>query len=121
MKRIGEIIDRSLTEVRLRVDPKVHAEPVHLLQLVDQIALTAEVEDECGGLSSNTPMDLFKSFEQQNENKKGLGLGLTIVKRAITLCHGTIDILSLPGKGCTFKITLPKKMSQRDISSESAA
>jgi two-component system, OmpR family, phosphate regulon sensor histidine kinase PhoR len=45
LKRIEELIDRSLTEVRLRVNPKAHAESVQLLQLVeDQIVVTAEVE-----------------------------------------------------------------------------
>lgn len=44
LKRIEELIDRSLTEVRLRVDPKVHKEPASLFQLVDQILVTAEVE-----------------------------------------------------------------------------
>jgi signal transduction histidine kinase len=175
LKRLGELIDRSLTEVRLRVDPKVHAESGYLLQLVDQIAMTAEVEarsrnqsleiqidptlevevdlqlfysalsnliqnalkytpvggkiqvrgesvgekiileveDECGGLQANTAEDLFKPFVQKNENRKGLGLGLAIAKRAIGLNHGAVEVRNLPGKGCIFKIILPKKFRER--------
>ena len=67
-----------------------------------------EVEDECGGLS-NESVDLFKPFEQQNENRKGLGLGLTISKKAVALNHGAISVKNLPGKGCVFKIVLPKE------------
>jgi len=44
LKRMQELINRSLTEVRLRVDPKVHKEPASLLQLVNQIVVSAEVE-----------------------------------------------------------------------------
>lgn len=44
LKSIEELIDRSLTEVRLRVGPKVHFESVNLLILVDQIIVTAETE-----------------------------------------------------------------------------
>ena len=44
LQRIGELIDRSLTEVRLRVDPKVYTEHIELLQLVDQIVVTANIE-----------------------------------------------------------------------------
>ncbi len=168
LQRMEELIGRALTEVRLRVEPKVIPESVNLLLLVDQIVLTAgfearsknqtldikinpeffvkadrqlmysavsnliqnaikytcdggliqvrsvinkenviiEVEDECGGLP-NTKVDLFKAFEQQNENRTGLGLGLTIAQRAIKLNHGTIDVRNLPGKGCVFKIALP--------------
>jgi signal transduction histidine kinase len=49
LKRINELINRSLTEVRMRVDPKVHKEPASLLQLVNQIAVSAEVEARAKG------------------------------------------------------------------------
>ena len=169
LKHIQELIDRSLTEVRLRVDPKVHTEPAFLLQLVDQIAVTAEVEaeakkqrleiridpaivveadpyllysalsniiqnaikytnvggliqvrgtvdgdqavieieDRCGGLRSASPNDLFKPYEQQHTNREGIGLGLTIAHRAITLNRGTIEVENFPGRGCLFRIKLP--------------
>jgi signal transduction histidine kinase len=37
LKRQQELIDRSLAEVRLRVDPKVHRESASFLQLIDQL------------------------------------------------------------------------------------
>lgn len=177
LKQIQELIDRSLTEVRLRVDPEVHPEPAFLLQLVDQIAVTAdldaqakhqtleiridptmvivadpyllysalsnviqnaikytqaggrihvrahlagndaiiEVEDQCGGLRSATPNDLFKPFEQQHKDRGGIGLGLTIAHRAITLNHGTIEVENFPGRGCIFRIRLPNASSRTYI------
>ena len=51
--------------------------------------------------------DLFKPFEQQHQNREGLGLGLTIAQRAIALNDGTIDVRNLPGHGCIFRISLP--------------
>jgi signal transduction histidine kinase len=44
LKRQQELIDRSLAEVRLRVDPKVHKETASFLQLMDQVVVAAEVE-----------------------------------------------------------------------------
>jgi len=169
LKRQQELIDRSLAEVRLRVDPKVHKESASLLKLVDQIVATAEgdarqkkqvleievepgldivadqylllsavsnvvqnaikyscvgatirirghsadhctiieVEDECGGLRTSTPGDLFKPFEQDGKNRSGMGLGLAIAQRAIRLNDGTIDVQNVPGRGCIFRIALP--------------
>lgn len=177
LKRLNELIDRSLTEVRLKVDSNIIAESSYLLQVVDQIVLTAkieararnqtldvrispalkfeadqqlfhsalsnliqnalkytrdggkiqvrgsyvgeyivvEVEDECGGLAPNAETELFKPFEQQNENREGLGLGLTIARRAMILNRGAINVQNLPGKGCIFKITLPQKASQSKV------
>jgi len=163
------LIDRSLTEVRLSVDPKVHKESTSLLQLVNQIVVAGEVEaqlknqhlqidvdpalqvevdqyllfsavsnlvqnaikyshaggtiwirghvavdqalieveDECGGLSPEMPIGLFKPFEQHNRNREGLGLGLAIAQRAVELNDGKISVENLPGRGCVFRISLP--------------
>jgi signal transduction histidine kinase len=171
LKRIEELVDRSLTEVRLRVEPSVHKESFSLKQIVTQLMITAEidaqskdqiisinidpslvieadqqlvhsavsnliqnalkfthrggkvkirgtqegknvileVEDECGGLSDRAT-ELFKPFQQLNKNRKGLGLGLSIAQKAIQLNNGTIEYRNLPGKGCIFTITLPKKL-----------
>ncbi|MBC8025887.1 MAG: HAMP domain-containing histidine kinase [Steroidobacteraceae bacterium] len=74
-------------------------------RIAEQVVI--EVEDECGGLNSASPGELFKPFEQQHKNREGLGLGLTIAHRAIALNGGTIDVKNLPGHGCIFRISLP--------------
>ena len=43
IKRMQFLIDQSLTEVRLNVDPDIHPGSVHLLELVNEIRLTADV------------------------------------------------------------------------------
>ena len=44
LKRQKELIDRSLAEVRLRVDPKVHKETALFLPLIDQVTVSASEE-----------------------------------------------------------------------------
>lgn len=44
LNRLNELIDRSLAEVRLRVDPRVHKERISFFQLIDQVVVAAEVE-----------------------------------------------------------------------------
>ena len=66
-----------------------------------------EVEDECGGLPEAKLKALFQPFEQMDKNKSGLGLGLSISRRAIELSDGEITARNLPGKGCIFTIDLP--------------
>jgi signal transduction histidine kinase len=172
IKRVEDLVERSLTEVRFRVDPSVRIETVSLIQIVNQLMVTAEieaknkhqsieldidptlvadadqhfvysavsnliqnalkytrvggkiqirgafsgknitveVEDECGGLSERAS-ELFKPFEQQHSDRKGLGLGLTIAQKAIHLNHGSLGVRNLPGKGCIFTITLPQKFN----------
>ena len=67
-----------------------------------------EVEDECGGLPDGTAEELFRPFEQKSANRTGLGLGLSISRRAVQANGGTLDVRNLPGKGCVFTIDLPR-------------
>jgi len=66
-----------------------------------------EVEDECGGIPDGTD-DPFKSFaERRHKDRTGLGLGLSIARRAVRMHGGDIYFRNLPGKGCVFVIEVP--------------
>lgn len=66
-----------------------------------------EVEDECGGIPGGQTEELFKPFVQKDVDKTGMGLGLSLSRRAIELNHGTLTVRDIPGKGCIFTISLP--------------
>lgn len=67
-----------------------------------------EVEDECGGLPEGKIDELFNAFVQGGEDRRGLGLGLAIAKRAIKAHGGDILVRDIAGKGCIFSIVLPR-------------
>jgi signal transduction histidine kinase len=79
-----------------------------------------EVEDECGGIPANGA-DLFRPFNDQGgPGKSGLGLGLSISRKAVSAIGGTISNRNLPGKGCVFTIDLPRAHTRREWSDEEA-
>jgi signal transduction histidine kinase len=55
---------------------------------------------------------MFDKFYQGDPSRSmtGTGLGLTIVKRIIDLCEGTIEVDSELGVGSVFTIRLPLGM-----------
>lgn len=173
--RMRNLIDRSLSEVRMRADPQVNTECFNLKALVDQILVTAkseaqiknqrlinevnsdlnletdrqlllscianlvqnalkfnkldgvvtvratsseiditlEIEDECGGIHPEVLKNIYKPFASGGFNQSGLGLGLTIVQKAVSMLEGSISINNFSGKGCAFRITIPKKLEPK--------
>lgn len=70
-----------------------------------------EVRDECGGLPEGNSGALFASFEQQGADRSGLGLGLSIARRAVEAMAGSIRVADVPGTGCVFTIDLPRELA----------
>jgi signal transduction histidine kinase len=70
-----------------------------------------DVEDECGGLAPGREEELFRPFKQRGANRTGLGLGLSIARRAVLANGGELLIHNLPHKGCRFTIDLPRATS----------
>lgn len=69
-----------------------------------------EVEDECGGLGGDCGERLFEPFVQRNQDRRGVGLGLTITRNAIEAHGGNLSVRDLPGKGCVFTVDLPERV-----------
>jgi signal transduction histidine kinase len=72
--------------------------------------LVIRVSDQGSGILIEDQAQLFEPFFR-HENKHespGLGLGLTIVRDAIDLQGGSIDIDSQPGRGTTFIVRIPQ-------------
>jgi signal transduction histidine kinase len=67
-----------------------------------------EVEDECGGLAVDPGPDLELLKEPRGDGKSGLGLGLSICRKATERNGGEVRARNLPGHGCVFELDLPE-------------
>ena len=81
---------------------------VQLRATASPSAILIDVQDECGGLEPGVAERLFKPFQQHSANRSGLGLGLSISRKAIRLAGGDVRVRDLPGIGCIFTIELPR-------------
>jgi len=77
-----------------------------ILEKNDRVRI--EITDECGGLPEERIANLFEPFTKEGLDQSGLGLGLTISQRAISLIQGSVSVRNNTGKGCTFVIDIPK-------------
>lgn len=170
LARMRHLIDRSLSEVRLRSDADLYIETYRLCDIFDQVGITAksdadrkkqildftldrkivlsgdrqflvsaiaklvqngikytrlggtihlraflkegrlrlEIEDQCGGIPPGRAEELFTPYFQASSTRGGLGLGLSITRRAVELSQGTINLVNKPGSGCMFVIDIPQ-------------
>lgn len=70
--------------------------------------LSIQVEDNGQGIAQEYHNKIFDMFYRANEESKGSGLGLYIVKEALVKLSGSIQLESSPGVGSTFIVKLPK-------------
>jgi signal transduction histidine kinase len=67
-----------------------------------------EVSDTGPGIPPEQLSHLFEQFWQARKNdKRGVGLGLTIAKGIVEAHGGRIWVTSTPGEGSTFAFTIP--------------
>ena len=68
-----------------------------------------EVTDHGCGMDEQTQRRIFDRFYQgdTSHSREGSGLGLCIAKKIVTQSGGDIQVRSAPGKGSTFRVTLP--------------
>ena len=74
-----------------------------------------EVEDECGGIPEGSG-DPFAPFgDRRGHDRSGLGLGLSIARKAVWSHGGDLSVRNMPGEGCIFIIDIPLKAEEVSV------
>jgi len=97
IKYIGESTDVRRVTIRMRERERV---------------LQFEVEDTGPGLPRGTEDRVFEPFVRvSGARTSGIGLGLATVKRLVESHSGRVTVHSVPGRGCRFRVELPRAPS----------
>lgn len=91
--------DQGLIRVKLTVEKETDS----------SFLIKAYVRDTGRGIAEHDKDRIFYSFSRSNMKREdeGLGLGLTLAKKLITLMKGAISVESEVNKGSTFKLLIP--------------
>jgi signal transduction histidine kinase len=102
---IDAVENGGLINIQLRENKKNRFpgnEPAEFLQI--------KIDDNGSGIKKDELQNIFDPFFTTKKNS-GTGLGLSITKSIVQRHKGTISVESKEGKGTSFTITLPKKVS----------
>ena len=98
----------NLISNAIKYTPRKGAISVSFSETDEKIIVS--VSDTGEGMDENTKKQIFNPYFQGDSSRsaQGLGLGLSIVKRIVELCEGNISVETIPKKGSTFRVELPK-------------
>jgi two-component system OmpR family sensor kinase len=101
-------VDNLLGNVRAHTPPGA---PVRVRVGRENGSALIEVADSGPGLSAEDEQRVFERFYRADQSRSrssgGIGLGLSIVAAVAQAHGGTVAAESEPGRGATFRITLP--------------
>jgi signal transduction histidine kinase len=72
--------------------------------------VSIDVSDHCGGLPSGSAETMFSPFTQRSKDRSGVGLGLSIARQSVEADGGSLNVRDVPGKGCVFTMSLPRRL-----------
>ena len=145
MGRFAPAAARAGVSLRLEADPDLFGQwdPLRLEEIVSNLLSNAikfgrggtvdvtaldcgdevrlSVKDQGIGIAREDRERIFDRFERAASEKSygGIGMGLWIVRQLVRAHGGTIEVVSAPGAGATFTVTLPKESEAADRSLES--
>jgi signal transduction histidine kinase len=88
---------------------------VKLTAKVNDTEATIYIEDNGVGIIEDHLNKIFQIFFRSTDFKNGLGIGLYIVKEALTRIGGDISVKSDFGKGTAFTLVVPNQKSEKPV------
>lgn len=107
--RISVIIDNLISNAVKYQKPSETNPRVEIKVNVEDDAAVIEIEDNGIGILEQHLNNIFKMFFRSSNNVTGLGIGLYIVKEALTRIGGEIGVHSTYGVGTAFTLNIPNK------------
>lgn len=107
-QRLAQVVDNLLSNA---LKYGASGGRVLMRAFADEDRVRIEVVDFGPGLSPEKQAQLFEPFNRlglERSSIEGHGVGLAIAKRLVELQGGVIGVVSAPGQGATFWLTLPK-------------
>ena len=107
----GQYLELILTNLLSNAFKYTDAGKVSVSATLTPENLVLEVRDTGSGIPDEEKEHIFERFYRLDQDSRGSGIGLSLVRRLVELHHGTITLDSELGKGSAFTVTFPQNLS----------
>jgi two-component system OmpR family sensor kinase len=122
--RLRQVVGNLMTNALVHTPPE--AEVTLRLSGAPGNKAVIEIADTGPGLSPAQRERVFERFYRADEARTrhtdraatGTGLGLAIVAAIVAAHNGSVEVLSEPGQGATFRVTLPALEPDNSVEAE---
>jgi signal transduction histidine kinase len=112
--RVSIIMDNLLSNAVKYSKPSTEAPKVEVNIKVDEYKAQIEIADNGIGIVEEHLNNIFKMFFRSTTHVNGLGIGLYIVKEALSRIGGDISVASAYSVGTTFHIMIPNFKKKKE-------
>lgn len=105
--RVSIILDNLISNAVKYQKPFSEEPLVNISVNIDEYKAQIEIEDNGIGIVEEHLNNIFKMFFRGSSHVNGLGIGLYIVKEALSRIGGDISVVSTHGVGTIFRIMIP--------------
>jgi len=112
--RIRIILSHLISNAAKFKKPSQQKAKVKLQFEITETKVKIVVSDEGMGILNEHMEQIFKMFFKRKEDVAGSGLGLYVVKEALSKMGGQIDVKSTPNEGSDFRISFPNHILEED-------
>ena len=109
--RVSVIVDNLISNAVKYQKPAEKNPRVEITVRTDNDKALIKIEDNGIGILDQHLNNIFKMFFRSNHSVNGLGIGLYIVKEALTRIGGDISVHSTYGGGTAFQLEIPNTAS----------
>lgn len=111
--RISVILDNLISNAVKYQKPTETNPQIEITVKVDEDKASIKIEDNGIGILDQHLNNIFKMFFRSNHTVNGLGIGLYIVKEALTRLGGDISVHSTYGGGTAFYLDIPNYVNKQ--------
>ncbi len=119
-KHLYKRIISNLLSNAIKFTPKGGEVAIEGYYKSDSQTLVTTVRDEGIGMSEDQLENLFREKEEGGrpgtENESSYGLGMVIVKKLCSVCDAKIEVESEVNRGTEFKVEIPAKAAEMEMS-----